>query len=107
MIGIMDELNNTLESLDSYLFRLDLQYFADNDDKTEEATAKKKSDVRKKGQVPTSQELTSAIILLTSFILLKSFGATLYQKMSELTVRIFEVYIYNQNIVKLRKRMGI
>jgi flagellar biosynthesis protein FlhB len=62
------KLDNTIETLDSYLFRIGLQFFADDGDKTEEATAKKKSDVRKKGQVPTSQELTSAIILLTAFI---------------------------------------
>lgn len=89
---------NTLEISDSYLFRISLQFFADNGDKTEEATEKKKRDVRKKGQVPTSQELTSAVVLLVAFIILKTFGASLYQKMSELTVRVFEVYIYDENI---------
>jgi len=94
----MEEFNNTIEKLDSYLFRIGLQFFADNDEKTEEATEKKKRDVRKKGQVAQSQELTSAVVLLVAFILLKTVGSSLYQKMSELTVRIFEVYIYDENI---------
>ena len=66
----MKELNNTIETLDSYLFRIGLQFFADNGDKTEEATEKKKRDVRKKGQVPTSQELTSAVVLLVAKLIL-------------------------------------
>ncbi len=55
--------------------RWDLQFFAG--EKTEQATPKKRREARKKGQVLKSQELTTAILLLTIFILLHSFSLTL------------------------------
>ncbi|ARK25783.1 flagellar biosynthesis protein FlhB [Sporosarcina sp. P37] len=48
------------------LLRLDLQFFAG--EKTEKATPKKREDSRKKGQVLKSQDVTSAIVLLSVFI---------------------------------------
>lgn len=48
--------------------RLDLQFFAG--EKTEKATPKKRQDSRKKGQVMKSQDVTSAIVLLTVFLFL-------------------------------------
>lgn len=45
--------------------RLDLQFFAG--EKTEKATPKKKQDSRKKGQVAKSQDVTTAISLLSLF----------------------------------------
>ncbi|WP_153720421.1 flagellar biosynthesis protein FlhB [Sporosarcina cascadiensis] len=47
------------------LLRLDLQFFAG--EKTEKATPKKREDSRKKGQVLKSQDVTSAIVLLSVF----------------------------------------
>ncbi|WP_391121291.1 flagellar biosynthesis protein FlhB [Psychrobacillus sp. L3] len=47
---------------------LDLQYFAG--EKTEKATPKKRQDSRKKGQVLKSQDVTSAIVLLSMFLFL-------------------------------------
>lgn len=56
------------------LFRYDLQFFADSAaDKTEEATPKKLQDARKKGQVAKSQDLTSAVSLITLFLCLRFF----------------------------------
>lgn len=55
----------------SLLLKLDLTFFSD---KTEEPTAKKISDTRKKGSVARSQELSMAIELLVLFIALKAFG---------------------------------
>ncbi|MFF3100524.1 flagellar biosynthesis protein FlhB [Viridibacillus arvi] len=52
--------------------RLDLQFFAG--EKTEKATPKKRLDARKKGQVLKSQDVTSAIALLSVFLFLL-FGA--------------------------------
>ncbi|MGE7621817.1 flagellar biosynthesis protein FlhB [Viridibacillus sp. NPDC096237] len=52
--------------------RLDLQFFAG--EKTEKATPKKRLDARKKGQVLKSQDVTSAIVLLSVFLFLL-FGA--------------------------------
>jgi len=76
-----------------YLLRINLQFFADNGDKTEKPTAKRKADVRKKGQVAKSQELVSAIVLLIAFIALKTFGFSLYEKVVELTNKVFDVYM--------------
>ncbi len=48
--------------------RLNLQFFAG--EKTEKATAKKRQDSRKKGQVLKSPDVTSAIVLLSVFLFL-------------------------------------
>ena len=53
---------------------MNLQFFADNADKTEEATAKKLSDARKEGQVAKSQEIISGAMLFALFIAIKLFG---------------------------------
>lgn len=45
-----------------------------SEDKTEEATPKKKSDARKKGQVPRSKEVNLALTLLASTLLLVVLG---------------------------------
>ena len=50
------------------LLRLNLQFFAG--EKTEKATPKKRQDSRKKGQVLKSQDVTSAILLLSVFLFL-------------------------------------
>lgn len=59
-----------------YSFRYDLQLFAkdgDGGEKTEEPTAKKLSDARKKGQAAKSKEITTASSLLIFFIVVKIF----------------------------------
>ncbi len=48
--------------------RLDLQFFAG--EKTEKATDKKRQDSRKKGQVLKSQDVTSALVILSVFLFL-------------------------------------
>ncbi|MDV6376700.1 flagellar biosynthesis protein FlhB [Sporosarcina sp. GW1-11] len=48
------------------LLTLDLQFFAG--EKTEKATPKKRQDSRKKGQVLKSQDVTSALVLLSVFL---------------------------------------
>lgn len=50
------------------LLQLDLQFFAG--EKTEKATPKKRQDARKKGQVLKSQDITSALVLLSVFLFL-------------------------------------
>jgi flagellar biosynthetic protein FlhB len=50
------------------MIRLNLQFFAG--EKTEKATQKKRLDSRKKGQVLKSQDVTSAIVLLSVFLFL-------------------------------------
>ncbi len=59
---------------------INLQLFADNSDKTEKATPKKRQDLRKKGQVMQSRELPSTLILLIMFISVRIFGNFIYQE---------------------------
>lgn len=61
--------------------RFDLQFFAPDADKTEEATPKRRSEARKKGQIPRSAELNSVIVLMGLFILLNCFGEWLYTEL--------------------------
>lgn len=65
--------------------RFDLQFFAQDPDKTEEATPRRKSEARKKGQVAKSNELNSVVVLLALFVILNYFGGWFY---SELTVYV-------------------
>ncbi len=56
------------------LIQLNLQFFAKDGpggEKTEQPTAKKLSDARKKGQVAKSKEIASALGLFSFFIILK------------------------------------
>lgn len=62
------------EKKSRYFLPVRLQFFADEGaDKTEEATPKKLQDARKEGQVARSQELSTAIMLLAFFLVLKVF----------------------------------
>ncbi len=71
-------------------FLFDLQLFADDGgEKTEEPTAKKKSDARNKGQVAKSQELNAAFVLFIGFWAMKILGSTIYREIAEYTAYIF------------------
>ncbi|MEW4283715.1 flagellar biosynthesis protein FlhB [Priestia koreensis] len=71
--------------------KLDLQFFAG--EKTEKATPKKRQDSRKKGQVAKSQDVTTAIILLLSFLYF-SFGAgNLFEQLRMLLVHSLQEYL--------------
>ncbi|WP_085523962.1 flagellar biosynthesis protein FlhB [Tuberibacillus sp. Marseille-P3662] len=54
--------------MDPLYLQLNLQFFAD-EEKTEEATPKKREDSRKKGQVPKSSDVNTAIGLFGMFLL--------------------------------------
>lgn len=51
-----------------YLLKLDLQFFAG--EKTEKATPKKRQEARKKGQTAKSQDINTAVVLLSVFLFL-------------------------------------
>ena len=71
-------------------FPFDLQLFADDGgEKTEEPTAKKKSDARNKGQVAKSQELNAAFVLFIGFWAMKILGSSIYREIAEYTAYIF------------------
>lgn len=79
------------------LIPMQLQYFAEGDgaDKTEEATPKKLSDARKEGQVAKSQELSTAVMLLALFVILKftvGYIGTRFLKCYYSTYQAIDVY---------------
>lgn len=65
----------------------DLQLFAG--EKTEEPTAKRRADAKKKGQVAKSQEINAAFIMLTGFFLLKSLGGDVMDEIMNYSTHIF------------------
>ncbi|WP_407398376.1 flagellar biosynthesis protein FlhB [Anaerovibrio sp.] len=74
------------------LFQFDLQLFAG--EKTEEPTAKRKADARKKGQVGKSQEINAAFVLLAGFMVLKVLGGNAVAEIMN-----YSTYIYgNLNV---------
>ncbi len=56
-------------------------------DRTEEATAKRLDEARQKGQIPRSRELSMAAILMTAALVLYSDGAQLANSMREMMTR--------------------
>lgn len=73
--------------LQSNGFSFDLQRF--NGEKTEDATAKRKSEARQKGQVAKSAELNSAFIILSAFFALKMLGPYIYTSLTDFMKHIF------------------
>ena len=70
------------------MFVFDLQRFAGGE-KTEEPTAKKRADARKKGQVGRSQELNTAFVLLVGFFTLKLLWDSIYLSIASYTTYVF------------------
>lgn len=68
--------------------------FADGD-KTENATPKKKSDARKKGQTAKSKEVPLAITLLTSAIIFYTLGNSAYNQVRNMMITYFSGYMLN------------
>ncbi len=71
---------------------IDLQLFADKSDKTEKATAKKRQDARKKGQVHQSQEITTAMVLMVVFVTLRIYGGNIYDEIIKFTKMVLTEY---------------
>lgn len=75
---------NTLLEEKNYI-KIDLQFFAADGpggEKTEQPTAKRKSDARKKGQVAKSIEVVTAFLFLGMFYVLKIFAKFMYERMA-------------------------
>jgi len=68
-------------------FSFDLQLFAG--EKTEDPTAKKRNDARKKGQIGKSQEISAAFVILSGFFALNILGASIYDEIVNYMVYIF------------------
>lgn len=73
----------------AYLLSYNLQFFADNSDKTEEPTAKKLSKARDEGQVAKSNELTSASGLTALFLSLKLFMGYIGENFQKVSIKAF------------------
>ena len=58
-------------------------------EKTEQATPKKREDSRRKGQVARSNELSSVAILITGLLALSALGGHLYERLSAFMVDLF------------------
>ena len=77
----------------------DLQRFAEGD-KTEEPTAKRRGDARKKGQVAKSQELNTGFVLLAGFLVLRVFWEYMYKNVSAYSAHIFSHLHENDTTVE-------
>ncbi|WP_227002710.1 flagellar biosynthesis protein FlhB [Salicibibacter kimchii] len=75
--------------------RMDLQYFAEagGQEKTEKATPKKREDTRKKGQVAKSNDVNTAVILLSVFILLFAYAAVPGQFLHDIFTEMYINYM--------------
>lgn len=75
--------------------KIKLQLFAagtGSENRTEKATPKKRRDVRKKGQVFQSREISSTLVLLLVFIALRLFGSNIYIQITEFAKKVFTEY---------------
>lgn len=66
-----------------------LQFFAE--EKTEEATSKRKEDARQEGQIVKSNEVNTVVILFSSFIAIVLFKNLFYQKIGGLIAKYFRL----------------
>lgn len=73
--------------------KLDLQFFAGADEKTEKATPKKRQDERKKGKVAKSQDINTAFLLFFCFVILVVFGGFMKDIMITMFQHSFTEYI--------------
>ncbi len=66
-------------------FRINLQLFAE--ERTEPATAKRRQEVREKGQVAKSRELVTAVMLLVAFFSLRYLSRYIFKDLTEAATR--------------------
>lgn len=66
--------------------------FAD-EEKTEQATPKKKSDAKKKGQVSKSKDVGLALSLITSTIIISALGDYCFQRLRSMMITFFGNYV--------------
>lgn len=71
--------------------KIDLQYFSE--EKTEKATPRKRQKTREEGQVPKSQDVNTAFLLLLVFLGLWFIGGTIGNKLFDLLTHTFQEYM--------------
>lgn len=67
-------------------------------DKTEEPTPHRLKEARDKGQVAKSKEVTTAFLLVTSYVVLRFTGDTAWRELSGMTQQIFEQIPHAKNL---------
>jgi flagellar biosynthetic protein FlhB len=78
--GVNRPINDGIFGCEGQTYSFNLQFFAQDPDKTEEATPRRKQEARKKGQAPRSNELSTVVVLLALFIILNSLGKWFYKE---------------------------
>lgn len=81
-------------------FKINLQLFSE--EKTEQATPKKKKETREKGNVLQSKEINSAFVLLAAFIMINAFATFIGITLRNSTSYIYEEYLALNYIFSLR-----
>lgn len=84
-----------MKDMDMYL-KLDLQLFSQ--EKTEEATPKKKSEARKEGQIPQSKEIGLAAAIIATFAGLRIFGKWMLDNIMGFTINTIKNHSLNPEI---------
>lgn len=79
--------------MEKHFILIDLQLF--NEEKTEQATPKKKEDARKKGQVMQSREINSAFTLMATLLALKFSGGFLLRTVID-ALMFFRGFFYTE-----------
>ena len=72
---------------------MDLQFFAEGQEKTEKATPRKRAESRKKGQVIQSKEINSAVVLLLALLTIKYLGGHLFGQVRNMYELVFSKYV--------------
>lgn len=98
--------------------KFDLQLF--NQEKTEEATPKRKEESRNKGQVAKSLEINSAFVILAAFLSLKIIGPYIYTELTsfmrfmfahfstaDFTIRDIHILFINLSFVFLKTALPV
>lgn len=87
--------------------RLNLQLFAeDSGEKTEDATPKRKSEARKKGQVAKSQDLPQIITLLMGIVVINISSSFFYETMTaEFNKSLSSIHITKLSMELLQEKM--
>lgn len=66
-----------------------------SEDKTEQATPKKRRDAREKGEVAKSRELPSVAVLLAGLLTFSLFGVYMYAGIKEMMIKTFKLPFHN------------
>lgn len=80
------------------VFRINLQFFAEGEEKTEKATPRKRKQAREKGQVLRSKEINSAVLLLAMFLTIKYSCPFIYNEFILYFNKIFTTYIKMEDL---------